>query len=69
MIYFAHVDGTAVVNVSVSDDPVDAAWLAWAQASFTAVVDVTGLDPRPGIGWTYDNGTFTPPPDPPAPEP
>lgn len=63
-VLFAHITGTSVVNVSESGDPVDQVWLAYAQASFDAIVDVTTVDPRPGIDWTYENGTFTPPPDP-----
>lgn len=27
-------------------------------------IDVTATDPTPGIGWTYDGSTFTPPPEP-----
>lgn len=25
-------------------------------------IDITNVDPRPGIGWTYNDGVFTPPP-------
>jgi hypothetical protein len=41
--------------------------LVWPGAT---LVDVTDVDPRPGIGWFYDGRTFTaPPPPPPEPEP
>lgn len=66
---WAHVSSNLVVNISVGTDPVDPLWLAAVQGEYTAVVDVTGMDPRPGIGWTYENGTFTPPPAPPDPDP
>lgn len=62
--YWAHVENGVVVNVSVGTDPVDAAWLSLVRATFESVVDITALDPQPGLGWTYADGTFTPPADP-----
>lgn len=67
--HWALITGIDVVNVAVAGNPPDLAWLTAMEAEYDAVVDVTGLDPRPGIGWTYENGTFTPEPDPPTPEP
>lgn len=32
-------------------------------------VDITHVDPMPGIGWSYADGVFAPPPAPPAPPP
>lgn len=69
MTYWAHVSSGIVVNVSVGESPVDPDWLNWAQGTYDAVVDVTGVEPCPGIGWTYADGTFTPPPEPTPPEP
>lgn len=66
---WALIDNALVVNVAVAGDPVDAGWLAAVRAQYDAVIDITGYNPRPGIGWTYENGTFTPPPPPPDPEP
>lgn len=38
----------------------DQAWVD-QQAEPTWYVDVTGMDPCPGPGWTYDGQDFTPP--------
>lgn len=67
--YWALVANNSVMGVALGGAPVDAGWLSWAEAQWDHVIDVTAFDPRPGIGWTYTDGTFTPPPAPPAPEP
>ena len=33
------------------------------------MIRVDNITPEPGIGWTYENGKFTPPPSPPPPPP
>lgn len=47
-----------VANVVIGTEPmnIEGPW-----------VDLTGMDPEPGIGWSYENGVFAPPPPPPAP--
>lgn len=58
---YAIVNGeNKVANIAIADDPlnVDGIW-----------IDITGMDPEPGIGWSYVNGQFSPPPAPPAPPP
>lgn len=48
MRYFALLTGNTVTNVIVAN--------AWPGG-----IDVTDLNPRPSIGWTYDGVTFSPP--------
>ncbi len=56
---FAILNAASIVeNVALAEDPLDPAW-----------VDLTDIDPQPGIGWSYKEGAFTPPPAPPAPPP
>lgn len=62
---YALIKNNLVENVAEGDQ-------AWADAvapDWQAVVDITSMDPQPGIDWSYTNGQFTPPPAPPAPEP
>lgn len=54
--YFALIENGVVNNTIVADE--------WPGG-----VNITDLKPRPGIGWSYDGTTFTPPAAPPAPEP
>lgn len=54
MPHFALIQNGVVANIIVAAD--------WPGG-----VDITALDPKPGIGWTFANGTFTPPvPTPPV---
>lgn len=56
---FAILNVASIVeNVVLADDALDPAW-----------IDLTDIDPQPGIGWSYVNGQFSPPPAPPAPPP
>lgn len=50
----AIVENGVITNIILAD--------SWPDA-----IEVTGLAPRPSIGWTYDGTTFTAPPAPPAP--
>ena len=53
---YAIVDAdNLVVNIVLADGPfdIDGTW-----------IDLTGVNPQPGPGWTYANGVFTPPPVP-----
>lgn len=61
MLNFAHVIDGVVQTVSQSEQPMSESWLAWAATEWDAVIDVTDLVPRPGIGWSYDGTTFTAP--------
>lgn len=54
---YAIIESGVVVNCIVADE--------WPGG-----VNITALDPRPGIGWTYDGQVFAAPPAPePEPEP
>lgn len=59
MAEFAIIEDGRVVNVIVA--PAD-----WPEG-----VNITALDPKPAIGWGYENGAFVAPPlvTPPEPEP
>ena len=54
---FAVIEHGKVTNVVLSDAKLDDSW-----------VDITSMDPQPGIGWPYD-GTFHEPAQPTLPEP
>jgi hypothetical protein len=54
---FAIIQNGVVVNVIVADE-------GWPEG-----VNITTLDPKPAIGWTFENGVFAAPPVEPAPEP
>jgi hypothetical protein len=59
MTRFAVVDSeNKVANVVIGDAPlnIEGQW-----------IDLTGISPEPGIGWSYEGGVFAPPPPPPAP--
>src|ERR1035437_4579429 len=64
MSNWAHIsdDGLTITNVSVGD----AEWGATQN-----LIDLNGIDPEPGIGWTRTDPTapWTAPPAPPAPPP
>ena len=56
---FAILNAASIVeNVALAEDSLDPAW-----------IDLTDIDPQPGIGWSYTEGAFTPPPAPPPPPP
>lgn len=52
---FAIIDHGRVVNIALADAPMGSEW-----------VTLEGVSPEPGIGWTFDQGAFTPPPAPPV---
>lgn len=59
MAYYAIVRADNIVwNIAIADNPLnfDGEW-----------IDVTNMNPMPSRDWTYENGTFTPPPAPPIP--
>lgn len=59
MSRFAIVNAENIVaNVAIADGPLDIEG-PW--------IDLTGMDPEPGIGWSYKDGVFAPPAPPPAP--
>ncbi|HXU01939.1 MAG TPA: hypothetical protein VN903_13295 [Polyangia bacterium] len=58
MAVYAVIDANGVViNVIVWDGVAE---VANPDDLLTVLID--GLDPIPGIDWTYDGATFTPPP-------
>lgn len=50
---YAVISGVEVSNIVVMS--------AEGSAAIGTAVDITNLDPRPGIGWTYTNGVFSAP--------
>lgn len=62
---YALINSNVVQNVIVADSqsiqPLEPDW--------QAIVDITNLNPMPGIGWGYVNGQFVKPAPPPPPEP
>lgn len=55
---YAVIKGTIVDGIAIADAPIESSEL-W--------VCVDGLEPKPGPLWTYENGVFAPPVEPPAP--
>jgi hypothetical protein len=53
----AIVEAGVVINVVVWDGVAD-----FGLAADQTAVPIDDLDPVPGIDWTYDGATFTPPP-------
>ena len=59
------IDGIELVNaVVVSDGPEGNKTITALKKEHDAAVEVTDMDPQPGlgIGWTYVDGAFVPPP-------
>jgi hypothetical protein len=50
----AQLQDNTVINVVLCDEQYT--------YEFPGYIRVDNLKPEPGIGWTYSNGTFTPPP-------
>jgi hypothetical protein len=50
MTVYAIINSGTVENIAVANTPIDVNWISLA-----------GLDPQPGIGWSYSNGVFTSP--------
>lgn len=55
---FALVKSNKVVNIALVDDPDVVMHL---ERTYSWVVDITDLTPRPSIGWSYVDGVFAPP--------
>ena len=60
---YALIDNNLVENVAEGDQ----AWADSVASDWQAVVNITSINPQPGIGWSYTNGVFTAPVVPPAP--
>jgi hypothetical protein len=58
MIY-AQIKKTYVVNIIELKSEKD---LEIFKGQFDYIIDVSKNDPLPGIGWTYENKVFSPPP-------
>lgn len=61
---YALIFNGLVDNLIVADEDPNPSWTPAALEIWDAVVDVTGLDPRPAIGWVYDGTTFAEPTEP-----
>lgn len=56
-IIYALISNGVVQNIIVAD----ANFIAGISANWQHCVRIDQLDPVPGIGWSYDGATFTPP--------
>lgn len=64
---YALINNNLVENVAEADQ----AWADSVAPDWQAVVNVTGMNPEPSVGWSYSDGVFTAPvipPRPPAPD-
>lgn len=54
-----------VDNIIVASPEVAATYLVANSGDYDYVIDLTSMDPMPGIGWTYNPGLseFSPPPE------
>ena len=57
---YAIIQNNLVVNTIVADQE-------FIDTAYPGSPRIDQLDPHPGIGWSYENGVFTPPPPPPEP--
>jgi hypothetical protein len=64
MNIYALIDSGMVVNTIVADP----SFLPEIEQDYDAIVRIDDNPQHPGIGWSYADGTFTPPPDPPPAE-
>lgn len=62
---YAVIENGMVINVIVWDGKASMGW-GGNQLAIQILQSGTGTSaPTPGIGWSYENGVFTPPPSPP----
>lgn len=61
---YALINGSNIVTAVILWDGVS----PWSPPAGETAVDVSGVSPQPGIGWTYNGSTFSPP-APPSPTP
>lgn len=64
----ALIQNDVIVNVIVLGDD-DALENLPAMFGVDDAIDISALDPQPGIGWTRENGAWVAPPPPPPPPP
>lgn len=58
--HWAVIDSTnLVINIVDWDGESE-----WSPPTGTTIVDLTGVEIAPSLGWTYENGIFIPPPPP-----
>jgi hypothetical protein len=60
---YALIKNNLVENIAEADQ----AWADSVASDWQAVVNITSMNPQPGIGWSYSGGAFTAPVVPPAP--
>ena len=53
----------ALINAGVVENTIvaDTNFISGIENNWDACVQIDGLDPMPGIGWTYDGTDFAPP--------
>ena len=61
---YALINNNLVENVADADQ----AWADMVAPDWQYVINVTGMNPEPGIGWSYNGVAFIAPPAPPAPD-
>lgn len=54
--HYAIISGTTVVNIVLWDGG-----SGWSPPAGDTAVSIEGLSPMPGIGWSYNGSTFSPP--------
>ena len=56
---YALINNNIIEQITI----VDVTPITVLQGKFQYMINIDGLDPEPGIGWTYDNttGTFSQP--------
>jgi hypothetical protein len=52
---YALIKNGVVENAIVAD----AAFISNIESNYDQSIDVTSMEPRPSVGWTYDSGTET----------
>jgi hypothetical protein len=62
---YALIQNNVVANIAEAD----AEWAQAVAADWQYVVDLTGITPKPGIGWSFNGTSFTAPVVPPEPAP
>lgn len=62
MSTYADMENTTCMNVIVAEPTLVAVWPTMFPGH-TLVGPIDALSPMPGIGWTYDGTTWTPPPE------
>jgi hypothetical protein len=69
MSVYAVIDNNLIINTVVGDDIKLVEFIVKQTNSNYEVIEIKESPIMPGIGWSYENGTFIAPPQPPITEP